>query len=130
MAVKCMEMLKENLLQPARALLRGRKLIFQRDIEPKHEAKSSLERLQKNNVNVWEWPNQSPDQLRLDGAGAALHISKEPFSVSRCTKLTQMYPRKTEALFPASGAYTGINIDLKGLNSLAASLIRLEHQFV
>lgn len=55
------KILGDNLIQSARKLRLGRRFIFQQDNDPKHTAKATQEWLKKNQVNVLEWPSQSPD---------------------------------------------------------------------
>ncbi|MGH0135812.1 UNVERIFIED_CONTAM: hypothetical protein FKN15_064226 [Acipenser sinensis] len=58
---KYMEILEENLFQSARDLGLGRRFTFQQDNDPKHTAKATLEWFKNKNLNVLEWPSQSPD---------------------------------------------------------------------
>ena len=60
-AAKYTEILRDNLIQSARELRIGRRFIFQQDNDPKHTAKATQEWLKTNQVNVLEWPSQSPD---------------------------------------------------------------------
>ena len=52
----------ENLLPSARKLKLGQKFTFQHDNDPKHTAKATLEWLRKKQINILEWPNQSPNR--------------------------------------------------------------------
>ena len=58
---KCRRILDENLLESAMNLKLRRRFTFHQDNDPKHKAKATLEWLNKNKINVLEWPNQSPD---------------------------------------------------------------------
>jgi transposase len=53
--------LEENIKQSAQKLRLGRKWIYQQDNDPKHTAKVVKKWFDDNNVNVLEWPSQSPD---------------------------------------------------------------------
>ena len=53
--------LDENLLESAMNLKLGRRFTFQQDNDPKHKAKTTLEWLNKKNINNIEWLSQSPD---------------------------------------------------------------------
>jgi hypothetical protein len=58
---KYREILDENLLQSTQDLKLGRRFTFQKDIEPKHTAKTMQEWLWDKSLNVLEWPSQSLD---------------------------------------------------------------------
>ena len=49
--------LDENLLELAKNLKLRRRFTFQQDNDPKHKAKATLKWLNKNKINVLEWPN-------------------------------------------------------------------------
>lgn len=124
-AAKYTEILGDNLIQSARELRLGRRFIFQQDNDPKHTAKATQEWLKKNQVNVLEWPSQSPDlnpieNLWLD-LKRAVHaryprnlteleqFCKEEWSkiaVGRCTRLIETYPHRLTAVIAAKGAST------------------------
>ena len=53
--------LESNLKSSARLLRLGSNFVFQQDNDPKHTAKKTVEFLEKQNVNVLDWPSQSPD---------------------------------------------------------------------
>ena len=60
------QIFKENLLQSAKDVGLWRRFAFQQDNDPKHTAKATMEWLQKKNVKVLEWPNQSPELNPID----------------------------------------------------------------
>jgi hypothetical protein len=55
---KYREILDENLLQSTQDLMLGQRFTFQKDNDPKHTAKTTL---QDKSLNVIEWHSQSPD---------------------------------------------------------------------
>ncbi|KAI4894456.1 hypothetical protein NFI96_008565 [Prochilodus magdalenae] len=48
--------LEENLLESAKALRLGQRLIFQQDNDPKHKAKSTVDWFRDKHTPVLEWP--------------------------------------------------------------------------
>ena len=59
--VKYRRILDENLLESAMNLKLGRRFPFQKENDPKHKEKATLECVNKKIINVLEWPNQSAD---------------------------------------------------------------------
>ena len=59
--VQYRNILKQNLKSSARKLRLGSDFIFQQDNDPKHCATKTKEWFAENNVEVLEWPAQSPD---------------------------------------------------------------------
>uniref|UniRef100_A0A8D0DB97 Tc1-like transposase DDE domain-containing protein n=1 Tax=Sander lucioperca TaxID=283035 RepID=A0A8D0DB97_SANLU len=51
----------KNLMESAKDLRLGRRLVFQQDNDPKHKAKSTMEWFTNKHIQVLEWPSQSPD---------------------------------------------------------------------
>ena len=58
---KYKHILQENLMSSVESLELPSDYIFQQDNDPKHIAKSTKKCLSENNVNVLQWPSQSPD---------------------------------------------------------------------
>ena len=55
------QILQENLMFSIESLELPSDYIFQQDNDPKHITKSTKKWLSENNVNVLQWPSQSPD---------------------------------------------------------------------
>ena len=55
------EILEENLLQSAQQLCLCWGFVFQQDYDPKHTVKVIKAWFGDHNINLLEWPNQSPD---------------------------------------------------------------------
>ena len=56
--VKYRRILDEDLLESAMNLKLGRRFTFQQNNDPKNKTKATLEWLNKNKINVLEWPRQ------------------------------------------------------------------------
>lgn len=56
-----MKIMNENIRQSAKKLGLGSKWTYQQDNDPKHTAKMVKKWFQDNNINVLQWPSQSPD---------------------------------------------------------------------
>ncbi|KAK1167666.1 interleukin-1 receptor type 1-like isoform X1 [Acipenser oxyrinchus oxyrinchus] len=77
---KYREILEENLFQSARDLGLGRRFTFQQNNDPKHTAKATLEWFKNKNLNVLEWPSQSPDLNPIENL-----TEKEEYSTTKRT---------------------------------------------
>ena len=86
---KYREILEENLFQSARDLGLGRRFTFQQDNDPKHTAKATLEWFKNKNLNVLEWPSQSPDLNPIENLWQDLKIAVHQRSPSNLTELEQ-----------------------------------------
>ena len=62
---KYMEILEGNLFQGSRDLRLGHRFTFQKDNDPKHTAKATLEGFKRKHLNVLEWHNQIPTSIQL-----------------------------------------------------------------
>ena len=60
-AQKYKQILQENVMSSIESLDLPSDYIFQQDNDPKKTAKSTKKCLSENNVNVLQWPSQSPD---------------------------------------------------------------------
>ena len=60
-AQKFKQILQENFISSVENLELPSDYIFQQDNDPKHTGKSMKKWLSENNVNVLQWPSQSPD---------------------------------------------------------------------
>ena len=58
---QCIKILNNNIRQSAEKLGLGYQWTFQHDNDPKHTAKVVKKWLTDNNINVLQWPSQSPD---------------------------------------------------------------------
>lgn len=103
------------------------KVIFQQDNDPKHTSKIAKECLRKLNINVLEWPPQSPDLNPIEHLWDVLkrrlnayetqpkgmhelweRIEKQWSEIGKeeCLTLIESMPRRIEAVLKAKGGYT------------------------
>lgn len=103
------------------------KVIFQQDNDPKHTSHLTKNWLADNNIEVLDWPPQSPDLNLIKHLGFELKrrlndYPTDPSSIGKlwdrvaatwnaipvqtCTNLIDSMPRRVEAVLKARGGYT------------------------
>lgn len=117
--------LGRNIKSSVRKLHMGRQFIFQHDNDPKHTAKKTTEFLEKNGIEVLEWPAQSPDINPIEHLWAILDTKLEERSLTKkivlqekmveawnqidlqiIKNLVESMPKRLEAVIKANGGPT------------------------
>ena len=124
-AIKYRTILGRNLIESKEKLGLDDDFVFQQDNDPKHTSKISKEFFKKNNVNVLDWPSQSPDLNPIEHLWAYMktELSKlnsknlkelkenikniwDNISEPLCRKLVHSMPNRCEAVVRAKGHHT------------------------
>ena len=93
-AQKYKQILQENFMSSVESLELPSDYIFQQDNDAKHAAKSTKKWLSENNVNVLQWPSQSPDLYPIGNLWRFLKIQIRPRAPANFNKLKIICPEE------------------------------------
>lgn len=122
-AAKYVDILSRNLCSSANSMGLS-EFIFQQDNDPKHTAKLTKRYFESKNMNILEWPPQSPDMNPIEnlwGDIKAVISEKMPknirelkelisaewqqITVERCQKLAMSFKKRSLELYRAKGGH-------------------------
>ena len=137
------KILDENLKDSARQLSLGRRWCFMQDNDPKHSANVTKKWLEDNNINVLEWPSQSPDLNPIENLWRTLKLrvmERKPknlvqledycqeewakITAEECNKLVENYNKRLMKVIKAKG-HT-IDYQKNGANNLEQAIFEIQ----
>ena len=123
-SAKYVRILSDHMV-PSAAKLFEERFVFQQDNDPKHTAKNTKKWLESQNIELMEWPPQSPDLnpienlwymlkieigklnlKKLDEVPEALKNCWNTISKERCQSLIESMPKRIDELIKNKGLWT------------------------
>ncbi|KAF2351812.1 Transposase Tc1-like [Trinorchestia longiramus] len=97
---KYCEILEEQLLPSARLLKLKRGWKFQQDNDPKHTVNETKERLRMEEINILEWPSQSPDMNQIENLWRELKLKIQKRDPNNITELKEICTEEWNKIAP------------------------------
>lgn len=93
--------LRDNLSQSAQKTGLRRGFIFQQDCDPKHTSGKAKEYFKKNEVNVLEWPPQSPDLNPIEHVWSHLKVALGPHRSTSKSDMKEKVKKAWDDILPS-----------------------------